>query len=339
MLNDSDFLNEFHPAYGVPGLLINRLGAMKCALTGREIMPVYPTSSHSHYPTYSYKKHKSVLHRLVAATFLERSDDKPIVNHLDGNKLNFRWDNLEWTTYSGNSQHAYDTGLRDENTPVLVKDLRTQEVMRFNSYGKTAAYFNCDPSKILHLLKPHRRGKIFHRFYVIIKEGDVWPDLDMVNIGRNINGESKQVVAMRQDDPTLYIFRSVGDAGRYIGVYPGALGARLRRALRKHKYITQMRGWTLAFRETDTLKGVERIMGHVERSKNRAPRKAIPIKVTDLLTGQVRQVESCRLLAQELGITKGRLQTAINRNDGVFKRKGTMLKVEYKAPLSVMANG
>ncbi|MCC0783514.1 HNH endonuclease [Clostridioides sp. ES-S-0108-01] len=34
-----------------------------------------------------------------------------IVNHIDGNKLNDNYTNLEWCNISINTQHAYDTGL------------------------------------------------------------------------------------------------------------------------------------------------------------------------------------------------------------------------------------
>jgi hypothetical protein len=53
------------------------------------------------------------IHRLVALTFLSNPDNKPQVNHIDGNKLNNHIDNLEWVTASENLQHAWDTGLNE----------------------------------------------------------------------------------------------------------------------------------------------------------------------------------------------------------------------------------
>lgn len=51
------------------------------------------------------------IHRLVALLFLDNSENKPEVNHKDGNKQNNHHENLEWVTSSENMQHAYDNGL------------------------------------------------------------------------------------------------------------------------------------------------------------------------------------------------------------------------------------
>ncbi len=46
------------------------------------------------------------IHRLVAITFLENEDDKPCIDHFDGNRHNNHIENLRFATYSENSHNA-----------------------------------------------------------------------------------------------------------------------------------------------------------------------------------------------------------------------------------------
>ena len=51
------------------------------------------------------------VHRVVAQTFVPNPQNKPTVNHINGDKADNRVTNLEWATKEEQTQHALSTGL------------------------------------------------------------------------------------------------------------------------------------------------------------------------------------------------------------------------------------
>lgn len=104
------------------------------------------------------------VHKAVAESFIDNPNNLPVVNHKDGDKLNNCVDNLEWCTYSQNSQHAYDNNLinvqRGENrhTSKLTQDavdyIRKHYIPRDRNFGTRALgrKFNVDHTTIMSAL-------------------------------------------------------------------------------------------------------------------------------------------------------------------------------------------
>lgn len=58
------------------------------------------------------------VHRLVALAFIPNPENKPEVNHMDGNRLNNNVNNLEWVTKQENMEHAIRLGLMPDQKGV-----------------------------------------------------------------------------------------------------------------------------------------------------------------------------------------------------------------------------
>lgn len=94
------------------------------------------------------KTHDYRVHRLVAETFIPNPNNKPTVNHIDGNKKNNHVDNLEWNTREENMQHAYKHKLKKamqgnlngnaKLTPEQVRSIREEYVYESKEHGTVA---------------------------------------------------------------------------------------------------------------------------------------------------------------------------------------------------------
>src|SRR5690606_20802557 len=64
------------------------------------------------------------VHRLMALTFIKNKQDKPMVNHIDENKLNNHLINLEWATAKENSRHSMAKKVQQINrlTGKVIKE-------------------------------------------------------------------------------------------------------------------------------------------------------------------------------------------------------------------------
>lgn len=98
------------------------------------------------------KNKQYTIHRLVAKAFIPNPEDKPMVNHVDGDKENNCVDNFEWVTRMENHIHAEQNGLaqpppearkgedheQSKLTEKEVIDIREYRESRGHFYGRRA---------------------------------------------------------------------------------------------------------------------------------------------------------------------------------------------------------
>lgn len=105
----------------------------------------------------------SQVSQLVAFAYLSKPDvTRTQVNHIDGNKLNNHYSNLEWTTPKENTHHSLKTGLKETKvTPEQVTEIRLMYINTDKS--------PLDISKIYGISKGHVIGIIRTWYWNIVE--------------------------------------------------------------------------------------------------------------------------------------------------------------------------
>ena len=89
------------------------------------------------------QKKQFKIHRLVAQTFILNVQNKPFVNHIDGNKQNNKVTNLEWCTCKENNLHAFNTGLNSRKLRAVCQlDTKENILNEFESLCEASRFLN-----------------------------------------------------------------------------------------------------------------------------------------------------------------------------------------------------
>lgn len=183
------------------------------------------------------------LHHLVCLAFhglppVHKDRKKYEVNHKDGNKHNTLPDNLEWMTRGENIAHAYETGLRTDNTPVYVMDINTGERKRYSTIAAVGRLLGLKPNVVCRIIVKHRHKPYLDRYLFEkdfsdrkIKENSRYRDLIAHDVVKNkiivaadlphlehLTGVKKGTIREYLIDPVRkdrllagYVFRYLGD--------------------------------------------------------------------------------------------------------------------------------
>lgn len=124
---------------------------------GQKIKPVLNQSGYAtvilcNGPTGSKRK---TIHRIVALAFIPNPENKPFINHINGNRTDNRVINLEWCTPAENAMHAWKTGLAKGkySTEFIQSILNYMELNPKKSVKQCADKFNVSTTMIYNLIK------------------------------------------------------------------------------------------------------------------------------------------------------------------------------------------
>lgn len=150
-------------------LAVSRKGVVISIQTGEIIESKIKKTQYPSFNFYNSVLGKSVsiaVHRLVALAWIHNPN--PLawqVNHIDGDKTNFHWGNLEWTTPSENNLHACRTGLRDDVIGVKVQDCKDWTVHEFPSLSDAARFLGAEVATVSSLLTRLRPNLLYKGRY------------------------------------------------------------------------------------------------------------------------------------------------------------------------------
>lgn len=120
-------------------------------------------------------------HKLVAKYFCDGYAEGLVVDHIDGNKQNNVYTNLEWVTPSENNRRAYALGLKSRvlserqkqvldkvhesmSIPILATNIHTGEKTVFKSYKEAARSLGVTDTGIAYNVKTNTINRKGYKF-------------------------------------------------------------------------------------------------------------------------------------------------------------------------------
>lgn len=164
------------------------------------------------YSTVRVNGKNELHHRLVALAFIPNLKDKPLINHIDGDKRNNKPANLEWVSYAENSKHAFKHGLRKDNNFVVLTCMKTGKKFSHVSQADAATFLDRNPASFSEALDKNGNGMEYCGYQVHLVDIDG----NLVNYSRNKMPPRFKVVSINGDNEETY--NSIRHAEKVTGI-------------------------------------------------------------------------------------------------------------------------
>lgn len=189
----------------------------------------------NHYLSYNItlpdgSKKRCYAHRLVAAAYLEKplNKNKNQINHIDGDKLNNFFENLEWVSAKENTEHALNNDLKTPR-PVYCFNKNKQLVASYRTVQEASKVVGISPSSIFQELRKEVKT---------LSGGFYWSREKELKETKNYNnlGKAKEVVQYDLQGKYINTYPSTGVAARSIGAKNGShIGECCRGKIKQYK--------------------------------------------------------------------------------------------------------
>lgn len=130
------------------------------------------------------RTHTVSINRMVLIAFKGyNADGKDKVNHIDGDKLNNRLENLEWMTQRENIHHAMENGLIKVHTKQVQKMNKAGEVLKeYNSIQEASEEIKLTRHSIIRVLKGLNKTAGGYLWRYKFEEDNVVHDVDVTEM-------------------------------------------------------------------------------------------------------------------------------------------------------------
>ena len=206
---------------------VDRCGNVKRISDGKFLKVYSNTNGYASVYIPELKNIKHV-HRIIAEAFIPNPENKPQVNHINGNKLCNWVGNLEWVTAKENAAHAWETGLTNNSGENQGSSKYTNKqielVCTLLESGKSYKYIsekNEDLSRAMFqkLIKENKilvNGKIAKESYKIVENDEILIEIEPPKDAK-ILAEDIPLEIIYEDNDILIVNKPKG-----MVVHPGA---------------------------------------------------------------------------------------------------------------------
>jgi len=162
-------------------------------------------------------------HRLLGYVF--KTPTEPIeglvINHENGVKGDDRLENLVWTTYRGNLEHAGENDLTEKCVPISVRDVLTGFVTRYPSIREYSRVSGLTKDAVVHRLK-YGQTRVFPEMkqYRFAKDDTPWYVPSEADIANLTHGNIVKVEMRKIETGEILCFDKMIDLANHVGISP-----------------------------------------------------------------------------------------------------------------------